>query len=180
METEHQPAKPHYGEHKTIVVAFEDRTTVVRVNGGEQLGEVVNEALNAFIGSEHDRAGWEIRDSAHTRLDLHETIRDLDFPHDVVLFLHRAHEHRPTLTIVVGGEEAKVPVDEKAPLGSVIPIALEMTGNKGREPDAYELKDEEGHVLDLGQEIEQFHFPKDTLLFLSLKAGVAGADRLPG
>lgn len=180
METEHQPANHHHGEHNPIVVIFEDRSTVVKVNGGERLGEVVSEALNAFFGSGHDREGWEIRDSSHIRLDLHETIRDFDFPHDVVLFLHRVHEHQLKLTIVVGGEEAKIPVDEKAPLGSVIPVALEMTGNKGREPDAYELKDEEGHVLDLVREIGQFHFSNDTLLFLSLKAGVAGADSLPG
>lgn len=78
------------------------------------------------------------------------------------------------LKIVVNGQLTEVSVNEEAPLGTVIPKALEQTKNTGQPPTNWELKDNEGKVLDSNQKVEDFHFTSQTILFLSLKAGIGG------
>jgi hypothetical protein len=88
---------------------------------------------------------------------------------------HVHHEPRNiNLTIVVNGTPTKIEADVESPLGSVIPKALEQTGNEGQPPGNWELKDAKGVVLDITKTIQEFHFPCDTTLFLSLKAGIGG------
>lgn len=84
------------------------------------------------------------------------------------------HGHLTHLAIVVNGEPTLVEVDEHAPLGIVIPKALEQTHNVGQPPENWELHDAAGHVLDLSRAIKDYHFPKDVKLRLTLKAGVGG------
>lgn len=80
-----------------------------------------------------------------------------------------------TLMISVNGEEA-VPVTGNihAPLKTIIPEALKDTENVGRPPEDWELKDVNGNLLDLGRKIGEFGFTAAVVLFLGLKAGVAG------
>lgn len=78
------------------------------------------------------------------------------------------------LTIVVNGQPTHLEVSEEAPLETVIPRALEQTGNTGQPPDQWELRTAEGHPLDTRQKVETFHFHPGTTLFLNLKAGVGG------
>jgi hypothetical protein len=87
-----------------------------------------------------------------------------------------SHSNEITLLISVNGEEA-VPVTGNihAPLGTVVPKALSETKNVGRPPEDWELKDVNGTVLDLSRKIGDFDFGAAVVLFLSLKAGVAGA-----
>jgi hypothetical protein len=82
---------------------------------------------------------------------------------------------KETLTIVVNGQPVEVEANENAPLKSVVGKALELSGNVGQPPENWELKDAAGVLLDLGRKIGDYHFPDDAKLFLSLKAGVAGA-----
>ena len=86
----------------------------------------------------------------------------------------RHHESCHTLIIVVNGTKTEVKADPQLPLSSIIPIALEQTGNIGQPVDNWELKDAKGNGLDINKKIESFHFACDTKLFLSLKAGIGG------
>jgi hypothetical protein len=78
------------------------------------------------------------------------------------------------LTVVVNGQQTTVHANLEAPLHSIIPKALEQTGNTGQGMDNWELRDAAGTVLELTRKIEDFHFPPHTVLFLNLKAGVGG------
>ncbi|MEN3236379.1 multiubiquitin domain-containing protein [Methylobacterium ajmalii] len=80
-----------------------------------------------------------------------------------------------TLRIVVNGAEAQIKVREGTPLEKIRREALETTQNIGRPDDDWEFKDEAGNVLDLAQTVAGLGLHDGDLLFLSLKAGVAGA-----
>jgi hypothetical protein len=79
-----------------------------------------------------------------------------------------------TLIIVVNGEPAEVQANPEAPLHTVLPVALERTGNLGQPPENWELRDAGGTLLDVGREIDSFDFKEHTKLFLNLKAGIGG------
>jgi hypothetical protein len=81
------------------------------------------------------------------------------------------------LTIVVNGQPTVVRANKNAPLRTVIPRALEQTGNAGQPVDNWELRDSAGALLNLDQKIGEFHFPPNARLFLNLKAGVGGASQ---
>lgn len=83
---------------------------------------------------------------------------------------------KTTLTIVVNGTETDIERNDNAPLGSVIGKALAQTGNTGQPPDRWELKDKDGNLLDPNKKIGEFGFPAVVVLFLTLQAGVAGAQ----
>lgn len=78
------------------------------------------------------------------------------------------------LVVVVNGQQTTVEVEPHAPLQTIIPKALEQTGNTGQPPTNWELRDAEGSLLNLSQKIEDFQFPADAKLFLNLKAGIGG------
>jgi hypothetical protein len=82
------------------------------------------------------------------------------------------------LTIVVNGQPTQVKADLHEPLASIIPPALEQTGNSGQPPQNWELRTAEGKILPLERKIESFHFHPGTTLFLNLRAGIGGRTRL--
>ena len=84
------------------------------------------------------------------------------------------NDNKLTLTVVVNGQPAEVTTNVNAPLHTVIPEALTKTGNVGQPPENWELKDANGAALELSKNISEFGFTRETKLFLSLKAGVAG------
>lgn len=79
------------------------------------------------------------------------------------------------ITVVVNGSPVVVTANRNAPLRTVIPEALRLSNNLGQPPENWELKDEQGNVLNLDQRIAEYNFPPTVQLFLSLRAGVAGA-----
>ena len=81
------------------------------------------------------------------------------------------------LTIVVNGQPTVVQANKNAPLHTVIPRALEQTGNAGQPVENWELRDSAGALLNLDQKIGDFNFPANVRLFLNLKAGVGGVRR---
>ena len=87
---------------------------------------------------------------------------------------HARNKPKETLTIVVGGQPTEVEVNSHAPLHTIVPRALEQTGNTGQPPENWELRDEAGTLLDLDKTIGDYEFAEDTKLFLNLKAGVGG------
>lgn len=78
------------------------------------------------------------------------------------------------LAVVVNGQPTVVQANRNAPLHTIIPKALEQTGNAGQPKENWELRDEAGALLTLDQKIKDFGFPLDVRLFLNLKAGVGG------
>ncbi len=83
-------------------------------------------------------------------------------------------KNKEILTVVVNGRPIDLDVNENAPLHTLVPKALEETGNQGQPLQNWELRDEKGTLLDLNQKIEDFHFAAGTKLFLNPKAGVGG------
>jgi hypothetical protein len=79
------------------------------------------------------------------------------------------------IAVIVNGQPTVVEANVNAPLGTIIPKALEQTGNTGQPPDNWELRDAQGQLLDTSQKISSFDFPADVQLFLNLKAGVGGS-----
>jgi hypothetical protein len=79
------------------------------------------------------------------------------------------------IAIIVNGQPTEVTANLNSPLSTVIPKALEATGNTGQPPENWELRDADGTLLDISKKIESFHFPAGVRLLLNLKAGVGGA-----
>jgi hypothetical protein len=84
------------------------------------------------------------------------------------------NQHKIQIEVVVNGQPTTVEANLESPLKTIIPKALEQTGNAGQPPDSWELRDAAGTVLDVTKKIEDFHFPEGIRLFLNLKAGVGG------
>ena len=80
--------------------------------------------------------------------------------------------HTIELSVVVNGQPVTVTANPEAPLRTIVPEALRLSNNLGQPPENWELRDEKGKLLDLGQKIEDL--PRDMKLFLNLKAGVGG------
>lgn len=79
------------------------------------------------------------------------------------------------IAVVVNGQPTLVEANPNAPLKTVIPKALQETGNTGQPPENWELRDSNGTLLDTSKKIESFGFAPGVQLFLNLKAGVGGA-----
>ena len=79
------------------------------------------------------------------------------------------------LTVVVNGQPVEIKTKLDEPLATVRDMALKKTDNVGQPPENWELKNEGGTVLELAKLVGAFGFEPGTTLFLSLKAGVAGA-----
>lgn len=78
------------------------------------------------------------------------------------------------LTVIVNGQPTGVEANLNAPLHTIVPKALEQTGNTGQPPENWELRDSAGNLLDGSRKIETFGFEPGTHLFLNLKAGIGG------
>ena len=79
-----------------------------------------------------------------------------------------------SITVVVNGKPTDVDAFDNEPLGSIIPDALQQTGNTGQPPENWELRDSDGTLLDPDKRIEDYGFSDKVRLFLNLKAGVGG------
>ena len=77
-------------------------------------------------------------------------------------------------TIVVNGTPCVVEQNVNSPLSAVIERALAETGNVGQPAESWELRDEQGVLLDSTRKISSYGFAPELTLFLSLKAGVGG------
>lgn len=82
--------------------------------------------------------------------------------------------NKVNLAVVVNGQPVLVEVNLSAPLRTVIPKALEESGNTGQPPENWELRNVDGADLDLDRKIGDYGFPPNVRLFLNLKAGIGG------
>lgn len=79
------------------------------------------------------------------------------------------------LVVVVNGVETFVEANRNAPLHTVAEHALAKTGNTRRPLNDWELKDEQGRMLDLARKVGEYHFGEHAVLYLTLLVGVNGA-----
>jgi hypothetical protein len=85
------------------------------------------------------------------------------------------HDKSFELQISVNGTPITMEVKLNQPLQAILVPALKEAGVAGDpEPDRWLFRDAAGNVLDKHQKISEFDFGADTILFLSLEAGVAG------
>lgn len=83
-------------------------------------------------------------------------------------------DNQVDLAVIVNGQPTVVRANRNGPLHTIIPKALDQTGNAGQPKENWELRDEAGALLNIGQKIEDFAFPAGSRLFLNLKAGIGG------
>ncbi len=83
-------------------------------------------------------------------------------------------KNKETVTVIVNGIAQEVEANINAPLHTLLEHALEVSGNTGQPKENWELRDEQGNILDLSRKIEEYGFSEATKLFLNLKAGVGG------
>ena len=83
-------------------------------------------------------------------------------------------DNKIDLKIVVNGTEVVVEANVHAPLQTVIEPALQKSGNAGQPPSNWVLRDANGNELDVTKKIGDFGFNAQTILYLSLKAGIGG------
>jgi hypothetical protein len=88
---------------------------------------------------------------------------------------HEKGAEKVTFTIVVNGTPTEVEQNVNSPLKAVIARALEATDNVGQPPENWELRDDQGVLLERDRKIGSYGFTGAVTLFLSLKAGVGGA-----
>lgn len=83
-------------------------------------------------------------------------------------------DNKVSLNIVVNGQPTTVDANNNSPLRTVIPQALNQTGNVGQPPENWELRDQAGTLLDIEAKVASFGFAEGTRLYLNLKAGIGG------
>lgn len=119
----------------------------------------------------------ELERKAHELEEEARRERDHDDGHDHSGDDH-GHRHGGAvkITMVVNGQPVTIEATEQEKLSDVRQRALTETQNLAQPPENWEIKNEAGTLLDPEKRIGEYHFGKEVTLFLSLKAGVAGAD----
>lgn len=88
---------------------------------------------------------------------------------------HDHHGNVVKITMVVNGQPVTIEATQQEKLSEVRQRALTETQNLAQPPENWEIKNEAGTVLDPDKRVGHYHFGKEVTLFLSLKAGAAGA-----
>lgn len=122
-----------------------------------------------------EEARRERNDHDHDNGDGHDG-HDDDHRHDDHDDHGHHHGHVVKITMVVNGQPVTIKATEQEKLAEIRQRALTGTENVAQPPENWEIKDEAGAVLDPDKRVGDYHFGKEVTLFLSLKAGAAGAD----
>jgi hypothetical protein len=86
----------------------------------------------------------------------------------------RRARHDFFLIFIINGEDFKVISDENAPLQLAVAQALRESGNTGRPPEEWEVRDVNGVLLEQHRTPKELQLHKGSRLFLSLKVGAGG------
>lgn len=78
------------------------------------------------------------------------------------------------LIIVVSGVPQQVRINQREPVSHAVREALRASGNPGQPPEDFELRNEDGALLDLNVRAEQAGLTDGMTLFLNPRAGVGG------
>jgi len=83
-------------------------------------------------------------------------------------------DHRIRLVFIINGVDYPVDVNVEAPLAVAVERALAESGNTGRPPDEWEVRNAAGVLLDKARTIEDLGLKNGARLFLSLRVGAGG------
>jgi hypothetical protein len=79
-----------------------------------------------------------------------------------------------TIIFIINGQDVAVDVNLEAPLSSAVHRALAQSGNTGRPPDEWEVRDTDGILLEQNRTIEDLGLISGARVFLSLRVGAGG------
>jgi hypothetical protein len=86
-----------------------------------------------------------------------------------------SEEHREIrVVIVVSGQPEHLEVHPDAHLEKVVREALDRSGNHGQAPSEWELRREDGALLNQSERVDEAGITNGTTLFLNPKAGAGG------
>ena len=84
------------------------------------------------------------------------------------------NQNQISLTFIANGTETEVEkVNIHQPLKVSVEKALDQTGNTGREFSDWQVRWND-IKLDITKKVEDFNFPPDAKIFISLKEGIGG------
>ncbi len=78
------------------------------------------------------------------------------------------------IVFIINGTNFSLETNVNAPLKEAVARALSESGNSGRPPSEWQVRDTTGVLLELNRKIEDFHFANGTRLFLTLAVGAGG------
>jgi hypothetical protein len=84
------------------------------------------------------------------------------------------HNENIDVTVVVSGQPERLKVNVHQTLEHLVREALQKSNNQGQAPGDWELRTEDGHLLDQSQTVADAGIPDGATLFLSPKAGAGG------
>lgn len=85
------------------------------------------------------------------------------------------HKHTFFLIFIINGEDFRVACSREELLRLAVEKALQESGNTGRrDVSEWEVRNEDGVLLEMGREIEKLGLIDEARLFLSLKVGAGG------
>ena len=85
-----------------------------------------------------------------------------------------AGDNKIGLIFIINGEDTAVEVNVHPPLHVAVNEALRASGNTGRDPAEWELRDAGGTLLDMNRSAQEYGLPNGTRLYLSLRVGAGG------
>lgn len=84
------------------------------------------------------------------------------------------HQNQIEVTIIVGGEDVQVRVNENAPLRTLLEKALDESGHQGQPIERWQLYRDGMQLVDLGVKIGTLGLLTGSTLSMSLAAGAGG------
>lgn len=78
------------------------------------------------------------------------------------------------LIFIINGLNVTLQANVNAPLAEAVAKALADSGNTGRPPSEWQVRDANGVLLDTQRKLKDFNFTDGTRLFLSLGVGAGG------
>jgi hypothetical protein len=84
------------------------------------------------------------------------------------------HDRKICLIVLVSGVEVKIKAHGAELLRTVAEQALKKSENVGQPLENWDLRNEAGDILDLARTVHSYRLKDDSVLSLTLKAGIAG------
>jgi uncharacterized protein DUF2604 len=87
-----------------------------------------------------------------------------------------ANDNKIQLVFVINGANFPLEVNKNESLEAAVARALGESGNSGRPPSEWQVRDSNGVLLETHRHIKDFGFTNGTRLFLSLAVGAGGKN----
>jgi hypothetical protein len=86
-------------------------------------------------------------------------------------------DNKIELIFIINGANFPLDTNVNAPLKEAVARALQESGNTGRPPSDWQVRDANGVLLDIDRKIKDLGLTNGARLFLSLGVGAGGALR---